>query len=177
MTSLEYNMTRVTQPLREEHEHLLPHIEQLRVAADAVGNAPVEVVQQQVEEAFEFLYRHLIPHAHAEERALYPVVGRLLGTAEATATMSRDHVEIGRLTDELGELRTGLSSNGLEEGRLKDLQRVLYGLYTLIKVHFVKEEEVYLPLLDARLSPSEGDDLFKAMGHAAGEAKHVQALA
>lgn len=41
---------------------------------------------------------------------------------------------------------------------------------------FAKEEEVYLPLLDARLSPAEADGLFESMGHAAHETKHERTL-
>ena len=48
---------------------------------------------------------------------------------------------------------------------------MLYGLYTLVKVHFAKEEEIYLPLLDARLTPDEANRMFEAMEEAAGEAK------
>ena len=51
------------------------------------------------------------------------------------------------------------------------LRRVLYGLYALVKVHFAKEEEVYLPLLDARLTPGEAHAMFEAMEAAAKEAK------
>jgi iron-sulfur cluster repair protein YtfE (RIC family) len=170
-------MTPITQSLRDEHQHLLPHIEQLLVAADSLGEVPAEVVRQQVEEAYDFLRHHLLPHAYAEEQALYPVVGRLLAAPEATATMRRDHVEIGRLTEELGELLPGLSSAPNEKTQLKALRRVLYGLDTLVKVHFAKEEEVYLPLLDARLSVEEAGDLFKRMGHAAGETMQEAALA
>jgi iron-sulfur cluster repair protein YtfE (RIC family) len=101
----------------------------------------------------EFLRHHLIPHAEAEDRALYPVVGTVMGAPDATATMSRDHVEVGRLTDELASLRSELSGPTLGEAQAKALRRVLYGLYALVKLHFAKEEEVYLPLLDARLSP------------------------
>ncbi len=35
-----------------------------------------------------------------EEDALYPVVARLMGAPAATATIARDHVEVGLLTDE-----------------------------------------------------------------------------
>jgi len=176
MKGLEENMTPITQPLRDEHRHLLPHVEHLRVAADAVGDAPADVVQQRAEESYEFLTQHLIPHAQAEERALYPVVGNVLGAPEATATMSRDHVEIGRLTEELGTLRTEISGGRIEQTQVEALRRVLYGLYTLVKVHFAKEEEVYLPLLDARLSPADADGLFERMGHAADEAKQQRTL-
>ena len=35
-------MTPLTQPLREEHKELLPHIERLRTVADSIGTAPIE---------------------------------------------------------------------------------------------------------------------------------------
>jgi iron-sulfur cluster repair protein YtfE (RIC family) len=164
----------VTQPLRDEHRELFPHIERLRAAADAVGDASPGALRSTVDGAYAFLTEHLIPHAQAEERALYPVVGRLLGAPEATNTMSRDHVEVGRLTDELGGLRAAIGSGTPTAAQEKDLRRVLYGLYALVKVHFAKEEEVYLPLLDQRLAVNEAREMFQAMEKAAGEAKaHV----
>jgi iron-sulfur cluster repair protein YtfE (RIC family) len=164
-------MTVITQPLREEHQELLPHVEQLRAAADGVGELPAATLRQQVDEAYEFLMRHLIPHAQAEERALYPVVGRMLGAPQATATMSRDHVEIGRLTEELGVLRGKLGVTNLGADDVKALRRGLYGLFALVQVHFAKEEEVYLPLLDAHLAANEAQAMFAAMEAAAAEAK------
>jgi iron-sulfur cluster repair protein YtfE (RIC family) len=164
-------MATITQPLRDEHKELVPHIEMLRMVADSIGTAPEESVRQGVEEAYVFLTHHLIPHAQAEERALYPVVGRLMGASEATATMSRDHVEVGRLTGELGSLQSQLVGISLSEPQAKAFRRVLYGLYALVKVHFAKEEEIYLPILDARLTPEEARQMFEAMEMAAKEAK------
>jgi len=160
-----------TQPLREEHKELLPHLESLRAAGDAVGAAPSAVVRQRVDEAYDFLAHHLLPHATAEERALYPVVGKVIGAPEATRTMSRDHVEVGRLVEELAALRERLAAGTLRETEARALRRVLYGLYTLVSVHFAKEEEVYLPLLDARLDADEAREMFAAMEAAAAEAK------
>ena len=164
-------MTTFTQPLRDEHKELIPHIELLRTVADSIGTAPLASVQQSVEAAYTFLAHHLTPHAQAEERALYPVVGKLMGAAEATATMSRDHVEIGQLTGELGLLRSQLIGADVSESQQKALRRVLYGLYAVVKVHFAKEEEVYLPILDARLTREEAARMFEAMELAAQEAK------
>jgi len=163
-------MTSVTQPLRDEHKDLLPHIEALVRVADLVGEAPPDDLHRGIDEAYDFLTHHLIPHAQAEERALYPVVARAMGAPEATRTMSRDHVEVGRLTDELGVLRTKLAA-GANGNQRKALRRVLYGLYAVIKVHFAKEEEVYLPLLDQRLGADDARKMFDAMEAAAGEAK------
>lgn len=157
-----------TRPIREEHRQLLPHIEALRVLADSIGEAPVEDVVGGLDEAHEFLAHHLIPHALAEDRALYPVVARLMGAEAATATMSRDHVEVGRLAEALPVLRERVRRG--ETGVERDLRRILYGLYALVSLHFAEEEEIYLPLLDERLTEAEASELFEAMEAAAGEA-------
>lgn len=161
-------MNTLTQPLRDEHKELIPHIEQILKVADSLPDAPLEQLRVGIQEVYEFLAYHLIPHAQAEEAALYPVVQQVLGSPEATRTMSRDHVEVGRYVEELDELREDLSARNT-----KSLQRVLYGLYALVKVHFAKEEEVYLPILDERLSPEQAQAMFEAMETAAGQAKQA----
>jgi len=166
-------MTMLTQPLREEHQELLPQLEQLRTVADSVGETSVAALQQGVDGVYAFLTHHLLPHAQAEEQALYPVVGKLMGAAQATATMSRDHLEVSRLTAVLGTLRAELRGPTLEAAQAQALRRVLYGLYTLIQVHFAKEEEVYLPLLDTRLTAEDAHRLFEAMEMAAQGAKRA----
>lgn len=163
-------MTAITQPLRDEHQELFPHVESLKTAADQVCEALSEQARLNIEEAYTFLAYHLIPHAYAEEQALYPAVQKVMGSPQATATMSRDHVEVGRLTEELKGLLPPRDAV-LTPAQAAGLRRVLYGLYALVKVHFAKEEEVYLPLLDARLTPAEAGQMFKAMEAAAEEAK------
>ncbi len=164
-------MGTVMEPLRIEHRALLPHIEDLRKTADGVGTLPVPELRNRVDEVYSFLADHLIPHAEAEDAALYPVVARVMGAAESTATMSRDHAEVGRLTRELNVLRLGLSGRARSEAHERGLRRVLYGLYALVRVHFAKEEELYLPLLEAHLTASQAEDMFRAMEEAAHAAR------
>lgn len=165
-------MTGITQPLREEHKELFPHVESLREAAEALDADFSPSTGEKIDAAYDFLTRHLIPHAQAEDAALYPVVQRVMGASRATATMSRDHVEVGRLTEELSQLRTAAKSGTLSTVQVQGLQRVLYGLYALVKVHFAKEEEIYLPLLDDNLTQAEATAMFESMEAAAHEAKH-----
>ncbi len=164
-------MTPVTQPLHEEHQALLPQVERLRAIADFIGEAPWPLLKPGLDEVYDFLAHHLIPHAQAEEHALYPVVQQVMGAPEATRTMAHDHAEIRRLTEELAALRAELSRAPVTGVQVQALRRVLYGLYALLKLHFAKEEEVYLPLLDARLSPAEARQMFAALEAAAHEAK------
>jgi iron-sulfur cluster repair protein YtfE (RIC family) len=153
----------ITQPLRDEHAELAPHIDALRVAGDAVDQLNPEL-KRLVDASYEFLADHLIPHAEAEELALYPAVQRVVGSTEATATMARDHVEVRALTNELARYRDELATAAVLDARLANgLRRVLYGLHHLVKLHFAKEEEVYLPILDQGLTPAEAEAMFSSM--------------
>lgn len=164
-------MSEITQPLRDEHKELYPHIEALRQAGDAITHTFIAQPERtDLDEVYAFLVHHLMPHAEAEEKALYPVVARVMGAPEATRTMSRDHVQIRSLTRELGDILADFGGT-IEEDQANDLRRVLYGLYALVKVHFAKEEEIYLPLLDERLTASEAAEMFERMEAAAAEAK------
>lgn len=161
----------LTQPLQDEHLRFLRYIEALRTTADAVGEAPIERLRVAIEEAYAFLAYDLIPHAYAEDRVLYPFVARALGSPAATATMTRDHTEVGRLIQELATLREYLIEGTPTRAHERDLRRVLYGLYALVKAHFAKEEEVYLPLLETRLTPDQAHALFEEMERAAKEVR------
>jgi hypothetical protein len=54
---------------------LRPHVDHLRTAADAVDTAPLAETRRAVDDAYAFLVDHHLPHALAEEAALYPLVG------------------------------------------------------------------------------------------------------
>jgi len=166
-------MNILTQPLRDEHKELFPHVDRIRQVAELIGDAPIAEIRRGVDDVYDFLANHLKPHAEAEEAALYPVVQKFLGGPDATKTMTRDHVEVGHCLEELASLRNALVGEVLTTVQSKSLQRVLYGVYGLVKVHFAKEEEVYLPILDQRLTPESAKEMFKALEAAAHAAKHA----
>jgi iron-sulfur cluster repair protein YtfE (RIC family) len=163
----------ITRPLREEHKELLPYIEQLKGLADGIGSAGTETIRRGLAEAERFLRGHLIPHAQTEDRVLYPEVQRVMGSAKATGTMSRDHEEVGKLAGELSALRERLPEGNLSGQQEVELRRVLYGLYALVKLHFAKEEEIYLPLLDVALSETEAQALLADMEQTAARLKET----
>lgn len=160
-------MSAITQPLRDEHKELLPHLAHILALADAIEEGADPGLVDRVRGIHAFLEDDLLHHAHVEERALYPVVAKAMGAPEATATMSRDHVEIGRLVAELGTLRDQLDAGSISRRQANELRRLLYGLHAVVRLHFLKEEEVYLPLLDAQLTQAEGADLIEAIAAAA----------
>ncbi len=169
-------MTTLTQPLTDEHRELFPQVEHIREVAECLDGAPNCDPHQTIDGVYDFLAYHLIPHAQAEDAALYPAVQKALGSAGATATMSRDHVEVGRYIDELKTYKTRLAERPLTAVEIKELRRVLYGTYALLKVHFAKEEEVYLPILEKQLTAKSARELFEKMEGAAHQAKQALAV-
>ena len=166
-------MNTLTQPLRDEHKELFPYVDQIRRVAELIGDAPIAEIRRGVDEVYDFLANHLQPHAEAEDAALYPVVQNVLGSPDATKTMSRDHKEVGRYIEELAGLKDSLIGRSLTRKQATDLRRVLFGVYGLVKVHFAKEEEVYLPILDQRLTPDAAQEMFERMEAAAQQARHA----
>ncbi|MBB0246976.1 hypothetical protein FNQ90_23335, partial [Streptomyces alkaliphilus] len=117
-------------------------------AADAV--AAVRRVDRLLED-------RLLPHEYAEEHELYPALAGVLGGAEATATMSRAHAEIERLAR---RVRTHLDLLGPEAGefppeQVVDLRAVLYGLHTVLRMHFAQEEESYFSMIPTDPVPTD----------------------
>lgn len=159
-------MSTLTDRIRAEHEDLRPHVDQLRITADAVGATSVDVLRELTEACLRFIVHDLIPHADSEGDVLYEAVAKVFGSSEATATMVRDHVEVRRYAEELSTLHGSLmAGHRLTEDLARDLRRILYGLYAIVTLHFAKEDEVYATVLSARLAESEEARLLERLSH------------
>jgi iron-sulfur cluster repair protein YtfE (RIC family) len=156
----------VTEPLRAEHRELLPQIDELAHTATWIPTAPAPVVREKLAHALDFLRHHVVPHALAEEETLYPAVEGAMRAPGATETMRRDHIEVLRRVDALEQLRDEIDEVPTEAQR-DQLAAALHGLHAIIALHFAKEEEVYLPILDRTLTPDDAELLFGRMEAAA----------
>jgi hypothetical protein len=95
------------------------------------------------------LAERILPHEHAEETQLYPALARPLGSGEVTATMSRTHAEIQRLSDRIAmHLASAQAAGAIQHDQVDDLLACLYGLYALLRLHFAQEEENYFVLAE-----------------------------
>jgi len=157
-------MTSHMQPLRDEHSELRSTIEGLRVAADRIGHADPELVLRGVDESCEFLHEQLLPHVRSVERVLYPVIDRVLRNPRATEAMVFELEEIERLVAQLTVARDHVTADLITVDDADLLRRTLYGLYALVRVHVAKEDAVYFPLLEDRLSRGEWHDLLESLG-------------
>jgi heavy metal translocating P-type ATPase len=130
-----------------EHQTLRPELSRIREVADALGVSPAAAIPA-VQSLHRFLVEDLLPHEAAEDRLLYPVVDRVLGGQEPTATMSRSHAEISRLTRRIGRLLADLDQNSPDPVEIDELRRLLYSLHAIVELHFDQEDEGYFSLFD-----------------------------
>ncbi len=142
-----------TQPFRDEHAELIAHVEHIRQAAGEVARVSPEERRAIVQRILGFLRNTLVPHAAAEERVLYREWARLVGSPDAAAPMVHDHEAIVARIDALAQA---------DPGDVDRLQELLDGLYALISVHFRKEEDIQLPVLDA--NPDVAARVLEQMG-------------
>ncbi|NGO46954.1 heavy metal translocating P-type ATPase [Streptomyces ureilyticus] len=130
-----------------EHDDLREVVEAVRTAADRLSGASEEQARAAVEHVHRLLTDRLLPHEHAEEYQLYPALADSLGGPETTATMSRAHAEIDRLAGRIATHLTLTDAEGrLRPENLDDLRACLYGLYSVLRLHFTQEEENYFSL-------------------------------
>lgn len=160
---------RPTEPLRLEHRELRPEIDAIRDVADSVGTAAEPELRAALANAQAFLTRHLVPHARAEEAVLYPAVETAMGAPRATDTMRREHTEVVSLIGSLG--RELVDETPITGDRVRRLRAVLYALHAIVALHFAKEEELYLEVLDRTLDEAASRDLFERLEAAAAVAK------
>jgi hemerythrin-like domain-containing protein len=128
-----------TRQLLVEHERLLDHVAHIRVAAIELRSLSDEERHELIERIVSFLRDDLAPHAVARR-------ARPLSTRGAPARRSaRDPADDLRPRCDR-QLTARLQDAGNQDVPL--LQELLYGLHALITVHFRKEDELYLPLLE-----------------------------
>ncbi|MFF0295344.1 heavy metal translocating P-type ATPase [Kitasatospora sp. NPDC004614] len=132
-----------------EHDDLRDVLEAVRDAADRLtaadpGSADALAAVRHVDH---LLTTRLLPHEEAEEHELYPALADALGGPETTATMSRTHTEIHRLAHRITTHLTHAEPTGaLAPEQHDDLRACLYGLHSVLQLHFAQEEENYFSL-------------------------------
>lgn len=132
-----------------EHDELRDTVDLLREAADRLVTGTDAVALESVIRANTFLVNRILPHEQAEESHLYPALARPLGSGEATATMSRTHAEIRRLSDRIAaHIELARASGGIQPDQRDDLLACLYGLHAVLRLHFLQEEENYFTLAE-----------------------------
>jgi heavy metal translocating P-type ATPase len=132
----------VTARLRAEHRALQPLLERLGGLAMRLPQLEPAALCAELTQLEDELARELLPHEHSEEQELYPEMAPLLGGDDPLAALSRSHQEIFRSARRLSQQISALPGEP-DTQAVMELQRTLYGLDAILRLHFAQEDELF----------------------------------
>jgi len=134
--------------LQAGHAELEPLMDRIRGLADDLPMLPATSIAGAVAQLHEALNRELVAHEQRDDREIYPELTQLIGGDDPLATMSTMHREIFRLIAVLGRMAAELPVTAPDPERLRELQRTLYGLDAIVRLHCTQENELFHALAD-----------------------------
>lgn len=134
--------------LDREHAALAPVMEQIRALADSLPTMPGEAAGPELRRLCETLCGTLLPHEQRDDTELYPQLARLIGGDDPLAAMSAMHREIFRVIRLLQRMAEDSPDDAPDAGRLREYQRLLYGLDAVLRLHCAQEDELFHALRD-----------------------------
>ena len=152
----------------DHHARLQPHVDRLLVLAEMVGTVDCTATHALFEDEYGFIVGQLVAHMATIESALYPRLEQLMNGRHSMSPMRQEHVAMRRLVEELGRYRRHADGCRWSAYEGMALRRALYRLHSILKVHLA-EEELYLGVLDQRLTDEEKDVLARGIDHATAE--------
>ena len=146
--------------LDHKFRELLVVANTLLTIADSVGISPSDDIYDEVGKGLSTVANNVIPFFEMTQTVVYPMVAEIYGSLNSTETMNYDIVEIRHLASELESMFHAIERtqkiNVFEANRLRS---ILYSLHSIISLHVTKESEVFLPLLEKRLTDQEVQSL------------------
>jgi hypothetical protein len=152
----------------EHHELIEPHVDRLPELAEMIGRVKPDAFSVAFQEECSFIVGRLVPHMQAIETTLYDRLEQVMDSRHSMAPMRREHEELRGLFASLCHYSELVAAEQLGDADRVGLRRVLYRLYSMLKVHLA-EEQLYLGVLDRNLSADEKDLLAQGIDHAVAE--------
>ena len=131
------------QDLRQDHERLEVSLDRLRQIADALDDADAKTAVEYVAEANRIVAKDIVEHELADESSVYPRLSNILSDGYGLFAMSRAHREILHMARLLARLADGLSPNDADRYLIRDGQRIIESIESLVRIHSAQEEDIY----------------------------------
>ena len=131
------------QELQEDHQSLEKLLDRLQQIADALDVAAPEAAVDLIREANRLVGRDIVEHERDDENRVYPQLAKFLNDGHGLAAMSRAHREILHLSRLLARLSDGLKSEDADRYLIRDAQRVIEAIESLVRIHNAQEEDIY----------------------------------
>ncbi len=162
------------QDLHEDHEKLEASLDRLRQIVDALDDAKPEMAVEFILEANRIVGKEIVAHEREDVGSVYPRLANILSEAHGLNAMSRAHREILHLARLLARLSEGLSPNESDRYLIRDAQRIIESIESLVRLHNAQEEDIYEEAVDwsAEGSSSTAGSL-RAPGARDGKAKNT----
>jgi hypothetical protein len=129
--------------LQQEHLQLDASLDRLREIADALDDAPPESAAALIREAAAVVTTKIVEHERDDEGRIYPRLAKFLHDGHGLAAMSRAHREILHLARLLTRVSEGLKSEDADRYLIRDAQRVIESIESLVRIHNAQEEDIY----------------------------------
>jgi heavy metal translocating P-type ATPase len=131
------------QELHHDHQALLKDLDRLRNIVDALDDSAPKKGAALIAEANGLVQNRVVAHERDDEGSVYPQLARVLRDRHGLSAMSRAHREILHLARLLARVAEDLPTEKVDRYLLRDAQRVIEAIETLVRMHTAQEEDIY----------------------------------
>jgi heavy metal translocating P-type ATPase len=129
--------------LHRDHLALIGNLDRLREIVDALDDATAETGARLITEANRLVQEQVVVHERDDEGSVYPRLARVLRENHSLSAMSRAHREILHLSRLLERVVEDLPTEKVDRYLIRDAQRVVEAIETLVRMHTAQEEDIY----------------------------------
>ena len=129
--------------LHHDHQTLFKDLDRLRKIVDALDDATPESAAASIAEAQRVVQGSVVKHERDDEDSVYPKLAQVLRERHGLSAMSRAHREILHLSRLLDRIVADLPSENVDRYLVRDAQRVIEAIETLVRMHTAQEEDIY----------------------------------
>jgi heavy metal translocating P-type ATPase len=133
----------VGRELHRDHLALIGNLDRLRSIVDGLDDATPECGALLIVEANKVVQEQVVAHERDDEGNVYPRLARILQESHSLSAMSRAHREILHLARLLARVVGDLSTEKVDRYLLRDAQRIIEAIETLVRMHTAQEEDIY----------------------------------
>ena len=131
------------QELHRNHLALIGNLDRLRSIVDALDDAAAECAAALITEANRVVQEQVVAHERDDEGNVYPELAKVLRESHGLSAMSRAHREILHLARLLARVAEDLPSEKVDRYLIRDAQRLIEAVETLVRLHTAQEEDIY----------------------------------
>jgi hypothetical protein len=131
------------QELHHDHQALRKDLDRLRNIVDALDDSAPKKGAALIAEANGLVQNRVVAHERDDEGSVYPQLARVLHERHGLSAMSRAHREILHLARLLARVAEDLPTEKVDRYLLRDAQRVIEAIETLVRMHTAQEEDIY----------------------------------